>query len=668
MTNTSPELLQLTANTIRGLAMDAVQKANSGHPGMPMGMADAASVLWLDYLRYAPSDPTWPGRDRFVLSAGHGSMLLYSLLHLAGFELSLDQLRDFRQLHSKTPGHPEFGETPGVETTTGPLGQGFGNGVGMALAAKMEAARFGCNLFESRVFGIVSDGDLMEGVANEAASMAGHLGLDNLVFLYDDNRITIDGETDLTFTEDVGAKFEALGWRALHADGHDPASIRTALDEAVAESDRPTLIVCRTHIGQGSPNKVDTSASHGAPLGDEEIRLTKEALGMPAEAFWVPDEVREAFAVRSRAGEEARSQWNADLNTWRHESPERAERHDRFARRQVPSDLLGQLVEAAGTDAGATRGLSGVVIQRAAELVPSLVGGSADLEGSTKTGIKASGYVGPGRFGERNLYFGVREHAMGAILNGMTLHGGYLPQGSTFLVFSDYMRPSIRLAGLMKLPSIFVYSHDSLMLGEDGPTHQPIEHLATLRLIPNVHVFRPADAVEVAAAWTHALSRRGGPVVMALTRQKVPALQRPESFRSSDMMRGGYIVSETSPTPVAVVVATGAEVHAVVAAAEALAQDGTHLRVVSMPCLELFLAQEEEHRSAVLGDGLPVLAVEMGRPEIWCQLTGTIDRVVGITSFGASAPAEELADHFGFTPEKLARSLRAMLENTAIRQ
>ena len=548
MTTTSPELLALSANTIRGLAIDAVQKANSGHPGMPMGMADAASLLWLEYLRYVPDDPEWLGRDRFVLSAGHGSMLLYSLLHLAGFDVPMAQLKQFRQLHSHTPGHPEFGETPGVETTTGPLGQGFGNGVGMALGAKMEAARFGCEQFETRVFGIVSDGDLMEGVAHEAASLAGHLGLGNIIYLYDDNRITIDGGTDVCFTEDVGKRFEGLDWHVVSADGHDAASLRAAIEAGIAETSRPTIIKCRTHIGQGSPNKVDTSASHGAPLGDDEIRLTKEALGLPAEDFHVPSEVLQLFGTRAAANAAVRDQWLADVDGWRGANPELAEEHARFRSRHVPADLLTQLIDAAGTDAGATRALSGKVVQRAAELVPSLVGGSADLEGSTKTGIKASGYVARDAFDVRNFYFGVREHGMGAIQNGLALHGGYLPVGSTFLVFSDYMRPSIRLAALMNIPSLFIYSHDSLMLGEDGPTHQPVEHLAALRLIPNLHLFRPADAAEVAAAWTHALSRRDGPVTMALTRQKVPTLERPEDFQATDMMRGGYILLHETTT------------------------------------------------------------------------------------------------------------------------
>jgi transketolase len=667
MTKTSHDQLKLAANTVRGLTMDAVEKANSGHPGMPMGMADAAVVLWLEHLRYSPADPEWPGRDRFVLSAGHGSMLLYSLLHLAGYDLDLEQLKNFRQLHSRTPGHPEHGETVGVETTTGPLGQGFGNGVGMALAARMEAARFSCSLLETRVFGIVSDGDLMEGVANEAASIAGHLGLSNLVYLYDDNRITIDGKTEITFSEDVAQRFEGLGWRVLRADGHDFDSVRGALDAAIAESRKPALIVCRTHIAQGSPNKANTSGAHGAPLGADEVAATKKALGLPAQAFWVPDEVRKLFAARAKTNEDARRGWNEKLEQWKRAHADQAALHARFRERATPADLLEQLVGAVGTKADATRNLSGAVIQKAADLVPSLVGGAADLDSSTKTRIKASGAVTRDDYAGRNIHFGVREHGMGAILNGMALQGGCLPMGSTFLVFSDYMRPSIRLAALMRLPITFVFTHDSLMLGEDGPTHQPIEHLAALRLIPNLHVFRPADGPEVAAGWAHALRRRDGPVAMALTRQTVPPLARPREFRSADILRGGYTVLETGPNPCAVVVATGAEVHVTMEAARALANDGTHLRVVSMPCLELFLGQPVAYRRQLLGDGIPILAVEMGRPEGGTQLTGSVDRVIGVARFGASAPAEALADYFGFTSEKIAARLRTMLEGSAVR-
>lgn len=654
------ELLSLTANTIRGLAMDAVEKAGSGHPGMPMGMADAASVLWLEFLKFSPTDPEWRGRDRFVLSAGHGSMLLYSLLHLAGYDVTLDDLRRFRRLHSKSPGHPEYGETPGVETTTGPLGQGFGNGVGMALGARMEAARFHCPPAETRVFGIVSDGDLMEGISSEAASLAGHLRLANLVYLYDDNRITIDGSTGLAFREDVDRRFEGMGWKVLAADGHDFSSVRAALEEAVAESERPTLIRCRTHIGFGSPHKVDTAAAHGAPLGAEEVRLAKKQLGLPPEeTFWVPDEVRAAFAARVADNERARAAWLEAIATWEREHPDRAAERRRFLARELPADLYEQLRRAVGEEAAATRKLSGKAIAKAVELSPSVVGGSADLTESNNTAIPGDPSVQAGRYEARYLHFGVREHAMGAILNGLALQGGYLPYGGTFLVFSDYMRPAVRLACLMKLPVGYVYSHDSLLLGEDGPTHQPVEQLAALRLIPGLHVFRPADGPEVAAAWTHRLRRREGPVAIALTRQKVEPLPRPEDFDFDVILRGGYVL-EDAPDPVATVIATGAEVAPTLEAARALRARGLSLRVVSMPCVELFLAQDEAWRRRVLPEGIPVCAVEMGRPEIWCRFTGSLDRVIGVTTFGASAPAADLAQEFGFTAEALAEKLAAM--------
>jgi transketolase len=656
--------LRLAAHVVRGLAIDAVQRARSGHPGMPMGMADVAVSLWLEHLRFVPEDPQFRGRDRFVLSAGHGSMLLYALLHLGGYDLPLDELRAFRQLHSRTPGHPEVGLTPGVETSTGPLGQGFGNGVGMALAARMEAARFGApHLGAHRVFAVVSDGDLMEGVSAEAASLAGHLKLDNLVYLYDDNRITIDGETSITFSEDVGKRFEAYGWRVLElADAHDPAAIRNALQAATTSDGRPTLVRCRSTIGYGSPAKANTSGVHGAPLGADEVRATKQALGLPDEEFWVPDEVRALFAAAAERGRtRARAFLDADA-TWRAADPSRAALHDRFTTRAIPDDLLEQLVAAAGdAPAAATRALSGKVIQKAAELVPSLVGGSADLDASCKTSIRDSSLVTAEDKSGRNIAFGIREHAMGSILNGMALHDGFLPMGSTFLVFVDYMRPAVRLAALMGLPVTYVFTHDSVMVGEDGPTHQPIEQAVSLRIIPHLHVFRPADGIEVAAAWTHALTRRVGPTALLLTRQDLPRLDRPEGTRPADALRGGYVVRDPK-NPVGVVVASGSEVALAVAAAELLAAEGQELRVVSMPCIKLFLDQERAWRESVLPPGLPVFAIELGRPEHWCILTGRLDRVIGIERFGASAPAEVLAEEFGFTPGTVAEQLRAMLD------
>jgi transketolase len=653
------EHLNLVANTIRGLAMDAVQKADSGHPGMPMGMADVASVLWTEFLRFSPKDPKWPGRDRFVLSGGHGSMLLYSLLHLAGFELSLDDLRQFRQLHSKTPGHPEHGETPGVETTTGPLGQGFGNAVGMAIASQMEAAMFDNPLLRVRVFVTIGDGDLMEGVLNEAASLAGHLRLGNLVCLYDDNGITIEGHTDLAFSEDVAARFVGLGWDVQRIDGHDHDQVRQALRKATADVDRPQLICCRTTIAKGSPNKANTHDAHGAPLGSAEVAATKAVLGLPETEFFVDPRARSVFTATAQANERHRQRWLGEMQGWEARSTEAARAWHRFRARAVPSDLFAQLCAAAGPEPAATRVLSGNVIQKAAELVPSLVGGSADLDPSTKTRIKKSpSFTARERKG-RNLHFGIREHGMGAILNGLALHGGFLPMGSTFLVFADYMRPSIRLAALMRQPVTFVFTHDSLMVGEDGPTHQPVEHLAALRLIPGLDVFRPADGIETAAAWTHALTRGDGPVALSLTRQNLAKLPRAQGFDPRLALRGGYVLAEPADAR-ATLLATGAEVALAVETAELLRARGTGLRIVSMPCVELFLRQDQAFRANVLGN-LPIFALEMGRPEGWVQFTGRLDRCIGQTTFGASAPYKKLAEHFGFVAPRIAERILAAL-------
>ena len=521
------------ANTIRGLAMDAVQKANSGHPGMPMGMAEVAAVLWTEFLRWSPNEPEWAGRDRFVLSGGHGSMLLYSLLHLAGYPVSIDDLKQFRQLHSNTPGHPEYGDTVGVETTTGPLGQGFANAVGMAIAGQMAAARTGCELLNTRVFVTAGDGDLMEGISYEAAALAGHLGLDNLVCLFDDNDITIEGHCELATSEQIGERFVAQGWTVLHCDGHDVEQVRTALAKATNPGDRPVLIRCKTTIGKGSPNKANTHGVHGAPLGDEEVALSKQALGLPAEPFYVDPKALELFAEQKQRNEQLREQWHKDVDAWAKSSPEQARMWTAMQKREAPADLLDQLVAAAGNESAATRAIGGKVIQKAAELMPGLVSGSADLDPSTKTAIKASGsFTREDRTG-RTLHYGIREHAMGAVMNGIALYGGFQPAGSTFLVFADYMRTPIRLAALMKISPTFVFTHDSLMVGEDGPTHQPVEHLATLRAIPNLHVFRPADGPETAAAWTHALTRDDGPVLLSLTRQNLPVLPHRSGWLAS---------------------------------------------------------------------------------------------------------------------------------------
>ncbi len=651
--------LAAVAKTIRGLAIDAVQKANSGHPGMPMGMADVAAVLWTEFLRWSNREPDWAGRDRFVLSGGHGSMLLYSLLHLAGYPVTLADLQRFRQLHSNTPGHPEFGETVGVETTTGPLGQGFANAVGLAIAAQMEAARFQNPAFATRVFVTVGDGDLMEGISSEAGALAGHLQLGNLVCLFDDNTITIEGHTDLATSEDIGARFVAQGWDVHHCDGHDFASIRATLKKATAGGARPQLICCKTVIGKGSPNKANTHDVHGAPLGKDEVQKTKANLGLPDTDFFVDPAALATFEAARTRNEAARAEWHKGHAAWLAADPTRAAAWQRFRSRDVPQDLLTQLAAVAGAEPNATRALSGNIVQKLAELCPGLVSGSADLDPSTKTRIKQGGsFTAKERTG-RTLHYGVREHAMGAILNGIALHGGFVPAGSTFLVFADYMRTPIRLASLMKIPVVFVFTHDSLMVGEDGPTHQPVEHLATLRMIPHVHVFRPADGKETAAAWTHAVTRRDGPVVLALTRQNLPALPHAEGWDPSAALRGGYVLVEATAAR-ATLIATGAEVGLAVAAATLLGQRGVPTRVVSMPCVELFSAQDAAYQKQVLG-AAPVFACEMGRPEPWCVFTGRLDRVIGHSGFGASAPAGVLAEHFGFSPTNVAERVLAAL-------
>lgn len=651
--------------TVRMLAADAVQKANSGHPGAPMGMADYAVILWLKYLRYQPRDPRWPNRDRFVLSAGHACMLLYGLLHLAGFDLSLDDIQHFRQLGSRTPGHPEFGHTPGVEATTGPLGQGFGNGVGMALGAKMLAAQFNREDFSPvthRVFGIVSDGDLMEGVASEAASLAGHLQLGNLVYIYDDNHITIEGDTSLAFTEDVGARFSAYGWQVQHIDGHDHGQITAALDAAIAEVTRPSLIVARTHIALGSPHKQDTKEAHGSPLGEDEVRLTKEVLEWPlSPAFCIPAEVQELFARRNRELVPEYRRWQEQFSAWKETHPDLAQLWDQRMSGWVPDNLEEGLLAALPAKPAATRVHSGAVIQAAAALVPSLCGGSADLSPSTETIIKDGGHIGPGNWSGRNFHFGIREHAMGAILNGLALHGGFLPFGATFLIFSDYMRPSIRLAALSKLDVIYVFTHDSIFLGEDGPTHEPVEHLAALRAIPNLELFRPADGPETAAAWAAALRRRGGPTALALTRQNLPILEREEPFDPAQVARGGYVLTGSAEESL-VLVATGSEVSLACQTRQLLSQEGIPCRVVSMPCLERFRAQPREYQEGVIPPRAGKVVVEAGRAFGWAQLVGNTALMITQETYGASAPLKDLAEHFGFTGPQVASRVKEWLK------
>ena len=661
------ELDQLCVKTIRTLTMDAVQKACSGHPGMPMGTAEMAYVLWTRFLKHNPANPSWPDRDRFVLSAGHGSMLLYSLLHLCGYPLPLEEIKRFRQWGSITPGHPEHWCVPGVETTTGPLGQGFGNGVGMAIAERFLAEVFNRpdhTIVDHYTYAIVSDGDLMEGVSAESASLAGHLGLGKLINLYDDNEISIEGSTDLTFTEDVGKRFEAHHWHVVDVNGHDMAAVEEAIREGQAETERPTLIICHTHIAYGSPNKQDTAEAHGAPLGEEEIRLIKEKIGWPPEpTFWIPEEVREFFAHLRPIWAAQEAAWQARFESYRQAHPDLAQLWETLMGGRLPDGWQERVPAFAAGTAMATRAASGEVLQAIAPALPTLLGGSADLAPSNKTYLKAYTSIGPDDFSGRNLHFGVREHAMGVILNGLALHGGIIPYGGTFLVFSDYMRPTIRLAAMMGQPVIYLFTHDSIFLGEDGPTHQPVEHLAALRAIPHLVVIRPADATETAVAWRVALKRRHGPTALALTRQKLPVLDRSQFPSAEGLTRGAYVLTGQEEQPDLILIASGSEVYVALEAQEILARRGIKARVVSMASWELFEEQPEEYRVAVLPPSVPFrLAIEAGVGQGWEKYVGPFGEVMGIERFGASAPYKVLAEKFGFTPQHVAKRALAMIE------
>ncbi len=664
----STDLDQLCINTIRTLAMDGVQKAKSGHPGMPMGTADMAYVLWTRFLKHNPANPTWPNRDRFVLSAGHGSMLMYSLLHLTGYDLLLEELKNFRQWESRTPGHPEYGLTPGIETTTGPLGQGFATGVGMAVAERFLAATFnrsGFPLFDHNVYAICSDGDLMEGVSHEAASLAGHLGLGELIYLYDDNEISIEGSTDITFTEDVPARFRAYGWYVHEVDGYDLDGIEAAIRAARQETERPSLIVCRTHIAHGSPNKHDTAGAHGAPLGEEEVRLTKEGLGWPSdEHFRIPDEALNVFRRAVEDGKQAEAEWNETFGGYKDAFSEEAALLETLWAGELPEDWSDALPTFAPDDGPvATRNASGMVLQALAPVLPTLIGGSADLAPSNKTLLNGYGDFQHDNPAGRNIRFGVREHTMGAILNGMALYGSLLPYGGTFLVFSDYMRPAVRLAALMGLPVVYVWTHDSVWLGEDGPTHQPIEHLAALRAMPNLLVIRPADANETAAAWRVALERRDGPTALVLTRQKLPILAGAERDAAETVGRGAYILSDSLGPLDAILIATGSEVSLALEARDLLAEKGKAVRVVSMPCWKLFDAQPGSYRDAVLPAGVTArLAIEAGATQGWAKYVGPAGDVMGLERFGASAPYKVLREKLGFTPEAVAERVLGLLD------
>jgi len=673
MPTTSVDLARLSVNTIKFLSADAVEKAKSGHPGAPMGAADMAYVLWSKYLRFDSKDPRWPNRDRFVLSAGHASMLLYSLLHLFGFDLSMEEIQRFRQWGSKTPGHPEYGHTPGVEATTGPLGQGFANGVGMALAQRMMQARLQrhADLLNHRVFGIVSDGDLMEGISSEAASLAGHWALGNLIYLYDDNHVSIEGPTGLAFCEDVGRRFEAYGWGVETIDGNDRDQVDQALFRALANETRPSLILARTIIAQGAPTKQGTAAAHGEPLGPEELRRAKEGAGWPlTPSFHVPPEVRAHFQAMAEEKRKEREEWDERYAAFRRDDPEGAALWDSYFTRRVPPNVDELLAAAAPPAELATRSHSGNVIQAAAKAIPSLVGGSADLEPSTFTRIKDAPEIAPAgltcgapvSYGGRVLHFGVRENAMGGIGNGMSLYGTFIPFLGTFLIFSDYMRPTIRLAALMGIRVIYVFTHDSIFLGEDGPTHQSIEQLPSLRLIPGLEVWRPADGLETAMAWARAIDRDRSPTALVLTRQKLKPVERPPSFDRREIWRGGYVLDEAGGgAPDVILVATGSEVALAHEAGKELRAAGVSTRVVSMPCVEAFRAQPSTYRSAVLPPGPRRVVIEAANPEPWCSLLGEDCLRIGMNRFGASAPLSELQAHFGFTPGAVVENVRRWL-------
>jgi len=671
MTSNHSDLDHLCINTIRTLAMDGVQKANSGHPGMPMGTADMAYVLWTQFLKHNPANPAWPDRDRFILSAGHGSMLLYSLLHLTGYDLPLDELKNFRQWGSRTPGHPEYGLTPGVEMTTGPLGQGFATGVGMAIAERFLAAHFnrpGHTIVDHFTYAIVSDGDLMEGISHEAASLAGHLRLGKLIYLYDDNGITIEGSTDLAFSEDVAARFRAYGWHVQQVDGYDLAAIAGAIRAAQSETMRPSLIIARTHIGFGSPHKQDTAGVHGSPLGEEELRLTKQNLDWPVEPpFHIPDQALARFRQAVERGRDWETDWQTRFAAYAAAYPELAAEWEMAMSGELPPGWDADLPVFKPEDGPlATRGASGKALNALAPRLPTRIGGSADLAPSNKTYLNGQGDFEADTPGGRNLHFGVREHAMGAILNGLTLHGGVITYGGTFLVFSDYMRPAIRLAAMMELPVIYVFTHDSIGIGEDGPTHQPIEHLAALRAIPGLTVIRPADANETVEAWRVALTHRDGPVALALTRQKLPTLDRARLASADGLARGAYILAEAeNGQPEVIIIATGSEVHVALAAQELLAQRGVAARVVNMPSWELFERQPRDYRHAVLPPAITArLAVEAGVAQGWHRYVGPAGDVVSIERFGASAPYKVLWEKFGFTAENVATRALALLGQT----
>ncbi len=655
------------ANAIRALAMDAVQKANSGHPGAPMGMADIAEVLWNDYLSHNPANPDWPDRDRFVLSNGHGSMLIYSLLHLTGYDLPMRELENFRQLHSLTPGHPEYGYAPGIETTTGPLGQGISNGVGMALAEKVLAAQFnrpGHSVVDHYTYVFLGDGCLMEGISHEVCSLAGTLGLGKLIAFYDDNNISIDGEVEGWFTDDTPGRFRAYGWHVVEAvDGHDPAAVGAAIEQARAETGSPTLLCCKTVIGKGSPNKQGTASSHGAALGEDEVALTRETIGWHHAPFEIPDEVYAGWDARER-GAAAEAEWDARMAAYAEAHPDLAAELRRRLAGDLPADFSARAAEyVAGCQAQgekvATRKASQNCLDAYGPLLPEIIGGSADLAGSNNTIWKGSKTITADDAGGNYIYYGVREFGMAAIMNGIALHGGFINYGATFLIFMEYARNAVRMAALMKQQAIYVFTHDSIGLGEDGPTHQPVEQLTALRATPGMHSWRPCDTVETAVAWKAAIERSDGPTALILTRQGIPHQAR-DAAQVAAIERGGYILRDCDGTPDAIIIATGSEVQLALGAADKLA--GKKVRVVSMPCCEVFEQQDAAYRESVLpSDVLARVAVEALHADFWYKYVGLDGRVVGMTSFGESAPAAALFEHFGFTVDNVAAAVEDVL-------
>lgn len=669
MSEENKDIDTLCINTIRTLSIDAVQKANSGHPGMPLGAAPMAHVLWSRFMRYNPADTQWLNRDRFVLSAGHGCALQYSILHLTGYRISIDDLKNFRQLHSITPGHPEHGLTPGIETTTGPLGQGFVNGVGMAAGQKFLAARYnkpGYDIFNYRIFGICSDGDLMEGISAESASFAGHLKLGNLIYFYDDNHISIEGKTEITFTDDTAKRFESYGWHVQSVeDGNDIEALSNALQNAIDETEKPSLIKVRTHIGFGSP-KADTEGVHGSPLGEENVKLTKIALGCdPDKFFYAPQEVYDFYKKSVEKNVEAENEWNKKYSEYKTKYPELAAEYEKacdYQNKKIDIDWKEILPVFETDEKGIeTRKASGKVINALAPHFPLLIGGSADLAPSTDTLIKDSDSFSADNYSGRNFHFGVREHSMGAELNGMNLTPGIIAYGATFLIFSDYMKPAVRLASIMKLRTIFIYTHDSIGLGEDGTTHQPIEQLLSLRSIPGMTVIRPADANETSYAWQSAIENNG-PTAIALTRQKVPVFNRNKYVSAEGALKGAYVLTTSKETPDVILIATGSEVQLAVRAEEELTKENINVRVVSMPSWELFEKQSDEYKQNVLPKDIKKrVVIEAASPIGWCRYAGEEGIIIGIDRFGESAPAEQIFKEFGFTVENVVKQAKKVL-------